>query len=212
MCDLCDGADYDDVYSKMHKLISTHGFTVMRVGRHDSAPGLAYTIGLVDSFDHPELVVAGLPLDEAAGVLSALGSCVAGGDRLDSPGRHGLNGTPIAVVPVHTRQLDSGLMNCWNGYYDWLARFDLDLKALQIVMPTGGYCCEHQKEQPDLSKPAHVPFDGMTRQRRRHCGEIDSLASTGRSRRGRLKRPGRAAPPATIRDVRRHRRNTRRRR
>ena len=215
MCDLCDGADYDDVYSKICSLISARGFTIIRVGSHDNTPGWAYTIGLVDNFDHPELVVAGLPLDEAAEVLTALGGCVAGGDRIDSPGQHSLNGIPIGVVPVHLRHLDSGLMDCWHGYYDWLVRSDVELTALQIVMPADGCCWEHQRDQPDLSTPTQTPFDGVTGQRRQHRGEIGAVLPTGRSRSGRPKRPERpprATPPATMRDVRRHRRTTRRRR
>ena len=204
MCELCDGADFDDVCSKMYRLISTHGFTVVPVGSSGTVRGWAYTIGLIDNFDHPELVIAGLPLDEAARTLLALGSCVSTGDSLAVPGGHSLNGEPIGVRPVHPRHLRDGLMNFWTGYYDWLVRSDIELSALQIVMPANGYCWGHQKEQPDLSSPAHVPFDGSRRRRRPHRPSAAVAPSS--------ERPRRSAPPATMRDVRRHRRTARRRR
>ena len=40
-------------------------------------------------------------------------------------------------------------------------------RALQIVLPDGDRCFEHQSTQPRLDERRHVPFDGITRQQRR---------------------------------------------
>lgn len=207
MCERCDA-----LLARLHEQISEDGFAVVPVGKSMRARGWAYTIGLVDGYDHPELVIAGLPLEDAVGPLSALAACVVEGDRIDTPGQHGLNGLAIGTVPVHARHLERGLMERWSWYYESVGRFDVARRALQIVLPAGGYCCHHQREQPDLGSPHHVPFDGLSTNKRRGCPDGESTERLSTARTSRPRRSERIAPPATINDLYRHRRSTRRRR
>jgi hypothetical protein len=43
--------------------IATYGWHVIEVLEDDEGPAFAFTIGLYKRFEHPELVVFGLPLD-----------------------------------------------------------------------------------------------------------------------------------------------------
>ena len=85
MCVMCNGGTIEDVFRILHLQIVNRGFAVVPVGTKTENRGWAYTIGLIDSKDHPELVVAGYPLDRAVNILDELGAAVMAGDRLDSP-------------------------------------------------------------------------------------------------------------------------------
>lgn len=207
MCERCDA-----LLVRLHEQISEDGFAVVPVGKNMKARGWAYTIGLVDRYDHPELVIAGLPLEDAVGPLSALAACAVQGDRIDSPGRHGLNGVAIGTAPVHSRHLERGLMARWSWYYESFGRLDVVQRALQVVLPADGWCFHHQRVQPDLGSPLHVSFDGLGTSERRGCWGGEGTERPSRPPRSRTRSPDRIAPPATINDLYRHRRSARRRR
>jgi hypothetical protein len=168
MCDMCKGATRDDVVAKLHLQIVERGFAIVPVGTAAGDKGWAYTIGLIESRDHPELVVAGYQLGCAVFVLNELGTAVLAGARLDATG-YGLafHGAEIGARWVHEKHLRDNLIAAWHWYYGSIGRHDLVPTALQICLPDGGFCFEHQTSQPRLDDPRHVPFDGMTRQQRR---------------------------------------------
>jgi len=43
--------------------IETYGWHVIEVPEDDEGPGFAFTIGLFRRFEHPELIVFGLPMN-----------------------------------------------------------------------------------------------------------------------------------------------------
>ncbi len=59
--------------------IATYGWMVMRIDEDDQGPGFAYTIGLEQSFAHPEVIVVGLRMDTAQTVLNNVGADIRGG-------------------------------------------------------------------------------------------------------------------------------------
>ena len=168
MCVMCNGATREEVLRDLHLQISDRGFTIVSVGTTLENKGWAYTIGLIDSKDHPELVVAGYPLGGAVVVLDQLSAAVLAGDRLDIPGDHLVFcGAEIGARRVHERHLRGGLIASWQSYYQSVGRHDLVPRALQIVLPDGRCCSEHQTAQPRLDDNHHVAFAGLTRQQRR---------------------------------------------
>ncbi len=167
MCVMCNGGTIKDVFRILNLQIIDRGFAIVPVGTRTDNKGWAYTIGLIDSKDHPELVVAGYPLDRAVDVLDQLGAAIMAGDRLDTSGRLAVHSLEIGVRPVHQRHLRGDLIAGWHLYYDGVGRHDLVPQALQVVLPDGGHCFEHQTTQPRLDDRRHVPFDGLTRQQRR---------------------------------------------
>jgi hypothetical protein len=184
MCVICNGGSIEDVVNRLHAQIVTRGFAIVPVGALEK--GWAYTIGLINSKDHPELVIAGHPLERAVNVIDDLGAAVLAGDRLDTAGDHLVfHGVHIGTRPVHERHLRSDLLAAWHWYYSSVGRRDLAPRALQIVVPDGGFCFEHQTTQPRLDDHRHVPFDGMTRQQRRAGPTARRSGNSGASRRRR---------------------------
>jgi Domain of unknown function (DUF4262) len=167
MCVMCNEGNIEDVFRILHLQIVDRGFAIVPVGTRTENKGWAYTIGLIDSKDHPELIVAGYPLDRAVDVIYELGAAVMAGDRLGSPGRLAIHGFEIGARAVDERHLRGDLIAGWHFYYDTLGRYDLVPRALQVVLPDGGRCFEHQTTQPRLDDRRHVPFDGPNRQQRR---------------------------------------------
>ena len=62
---------------RLRDIVTEHGWAVQGVL---DEPPLSYTVGLLASYGHPELVVRGLPPDVAQSVLNGLGSRVRQGE------------------------------------------------------------------------------------------------------------------------------------
>jgi len=168
MCVMCNGATREEVFRDLHAQMVDRGFAIVPVGTRIENKGWAHTIGLIESKDHPELVVAGYPLVRAVGILGELSVAVMAGDRLDIPGdRLVLRCTQIGARPVHETHLQGGLIASWHSYYKSVGRYDLVPQALQIVLPDERHCFEHQTTQPRLDESHRVSFDGLNRQQRR---------------------------------------------
>src|ERR1700704_1719690 len=58
VCFICDGGTEEEQQSDRLVRIAVHGFTMVQV---EGTSPWTYTIGLAPSFDHPELVVTGVP-------------------------------------------------------------------------------------------------------------------------------------------------------
>jgi hypothetical protein len=61
--------------------IATRGFHVLMVAGDDEGPGFGYTIGLHERFDHPEVLMIGLPMEKMSALLSGIGTRVSRGMR-----------------------------------------------------------------------------------------------------------------------------------
>jgi Domain of unknown function (DUF4262) len=166
---MCKGATRDEVRQNLYLQICTNGFALVPVGRGWDDNGWAYTLGLVDSHNHPELVVAGVPLGKAVTVLDQLATSVLDGTRYDTSDRAAAFNAEIGFAEVRALHIRRGLMDGWIDYYGAAGRRDLDLRVLQVVLPDGTRCHEHQRSQPRLDSTRHVSFDGLNREtRRRH--------------------------------------------
>jgi Domain of unknown function (DUF4262) len=91
---------------------------------------VTYTVGLIDLHSHPELVIQGLPMEHAYGVLFEAQNLIKNGLRFDEPGvRSGLiKGYDAHLVEVHR-----------SNYRDWLGMahsyHGAELRAIQILWP-----------------------------------------------------------------------------
>jgi Domain of unknown function (DUF4262) len=166
MCVMCKGGTREQVRQNLYAQICALGFALVPVGRAWNNKGWAYTIGLIDSRDHPELVVAGVQLGEAVTVLDRLAKAVLDGIRYDTCDTATAN-ADIGFGEVQALHIRRGLMDGWIDYYGAAGRRDLDLRALQVVLPDGMRCYEHQRTQPRLDGNRHVSFDGLNRAARR---------------------------------------------
>jgi len=118
-----DGADREAEHaaymSWVAATVGEHGWAVS--GRHGdkAAPPWAYSVGMWVSCQTPELVLCGLPVDNGAAIINAIGARIADGadyspgDLLDD-----ICPAPLALRPVESswRKTD-GLLGISNSFY-----------------------------------------------------------------------------------------------
>ena len=100
MCWQCDhpGANWQDYLAHLRELLDQHCWVVQGVQRQRQRPSYAYTIGLA-AHDRPELVVTGLPYDQAADLLNDFAELVLDAPAAPQPGELvGLPGGPVAEL------------------------------------------------------------------------------------------------------------------
>ncbi|MGY1825150.1 DUF4262 domain-containing protein [Blastococcus sp. SYSU DS0541] len=76
--------DADQVLRGLHQVIDTFGWAVLHGGGTPGEPRYSYTVGLA-AWEHPEVVVVGLPFPAAEKYLNLVGEAVRGGARF-APG------------------------------------------------------------------------------------------------------------------------------
>jgi hypothetical protein len=87
--------------------IASHGWSVMQISDNYGGPDFAYSIGLLPTFEHPEIFIIGLPLDLAYRLLNDVGHAVregrsfADGDTADDF----LEGYAVTFRQIPKRQL-----------------------------------------------------------------------------------------------------------
>lgn len=99
-------------------------------GASDTEPPFAYTVGLTQRFDHPELIVVGLKPDSMQFVLNQCADRVKNGTRLKAGARLD---EVIDGFQVEVRTLDPSLLH-FLGYARWF-HGDRPFEALQILWP-----------------------------------------------------------------------------
>ena len=117
--------------ARMQADIATYGWHVIEVFEDDEGPGFAFTIGLHKRFEHPELIVFGLPLDTMHLMLNAAGEAVRAG-HVFTAGQTSdaiLNGYDCTFRPVPHRHYEAYL-----GSARWYYEGD-DFPALQLIWP-----------------------------------------------------------------------------
>ena len=65
--------------AQMRADIATYGWHVIKVPEDDEGPAFAFTIGLFKRFEHPELLIFGLPLETMHQMLNTAGEAVRAG-------------------------------------------------------------------------------------------------------------------------------------
>ena len=170
MCEMCDGKSLDEVLLEMHLRIAEQGWDLVCVedGGPNSWPW-AYTVGLRDGFEHPELLVAGIDLEHAALLLGYLADTVddetawyRAGDVLTLADR------TVRFRSVHPGHHRTSLLNGWDRYYRALGPPMPALRVLQVVLDDDWFCSCHGGRQPDLSRPPAVARTGGAGRPPRH--------------------------------------------
>lgn len=69
---------------ELQAIIDEYGWSVQHVeaGESPDEPAFSYTIGLWKGFEHPDLIVVGLPQEIAHGVLNQVGERIRGGEQV----------------------------------------------------------------------------------------------------------------------------------
>jgi hypothetical protein len=161
---MCDGYSLDDVLALQAANLEVEQFLVQPVGSPAGAfeDNWAYTIGLIDTADHEELIVAGTSIELGYRLLTALGHAVLGGARFDVGDaiRVGDSAEDVAfVAAVDPVQYDLDTFTGWHNLASYGALRRGPLEALQVVVPSHWH---DVGVQPILSNPsARVPRNGI---------------------------------------------------
>lgn len=177
MCRMCEGFSQEDMFAEDAAIIEEHGYLVTGVGSADP-PHWAYTVGLLDRKDHPELIVAGPHFRIASAIIDRVGRRILDGARFAAGDQIDIEAGELfdceatlrvgAVEPIQYR-LDT--FNVWFALADHGAVRTHELRALQLVAPAEVVCPCGLCDQPDLSRPESrvgvAPLSPRPRSRRR---------------------------------------------
>ena len=111
--------------------VERYGWYVIKVLGGDAEPPFAYTVGLSQSFGHPEAIVVGLSGDVAHAILNLLGSRIEEGEVFgeNQQVEDLIDGYPAALRAVSAPNKVSYLT-----YASWY-NDDRDYPAFQLVYP-----------------------------------------------------------------------------
>jgi hypothetical protein len=151
---MCEGASQEEVLAEDAAIVEEHGYLVTGVGGGDP-PHWTYTVGLLDRFGHPELIVAGPHCEVAGALINLVGREIAegrsfrAGDVLTLPGDTG----SARFGRVHPIQYRLDTFNVWHWLLDRKVVSATMLEAVQVFAPRESICRCAACRQPDLSRP-----------------------------------------------------------
>ena len=78
MCDICNGRTHEELRIEMREYIGSRGWALQAVGASPSESGWVYTVGLIETFTHPDPAAYG-------SLLNRIGKHVRRGDSRHRP-------------------------------------------------------------------------------------------------------------------------------
>jgi hypothetical protein len=126
--------DHQLVNASIPELVRQHGWSAVNV--YDADPPFLYTVGLIPSFNHPELILFGLESQQAHSILSALVRRIRSGEFFRVSGiLSGVlpEGRVIGVRPVHATQHSLYLGRAM-AFCMYVGMMD-EIEAMQIYWP-----------------------------------------------------------------------------
>jgi len=116
--------------------IRDHGWHVIGVDADDEGPGFAYSVGMTDTLNHPEVIVFGLDTRSMTSIVNGIGAEIRGGRRFDQPGVYadvlggGVACKFVTVDPAHHPEYLGGAM--WHRRHVGQPK---TLRAVQCLWP-----------------------------------------------------------------------------
>jgi hypothetical protein len=157
----CDGSSFEQSMLALDLTIRTHGWALVQV---DDEMPWSYTVGLTESYDHPELMVAGLELTEQAGVIHRVAEPI---ERTGSVDRAELADAGIELAEVHPSHLAGDRFARWTLHYQQLPAPGT---FLQVVPPSNWFCDCHRHAMPHFDQPGPIRSASRADRRRRRRG------------------------------------------
>jgi hypothetical protein len=150
MCLQCDGYSYEQSMLALDLTIRTYGWQLTQVT--DANPW-SYTIGLTESYGHPELMIVGLELDLQNTVIRKIVDPIVETGSVDCSF---LEREGVTLVEVHPNHLAGDWFGTWSNFYE---RTPPPGSFLQIVPPGDWFCECHQHSMPHFELPGPIRFD-----------------------------------------------------
>ena len=155
---MCEGFSLDDTLALDAAHIAEYGFMIQGVqgGGGDEADRSpwAYTVGLLDAADHPEMIVAGVKMETGGALLSMLAHAVLEGERYEVGDTIDVGRGAARVGAVNEIQYELDTFNTWSNLQRYGTLQAPELEAVQIILPRTFFCSCHRNSQPLLSDPA----------------------------------------------------------
>ncbi len=153
----CGCAPLEETYAATTRAIDEVGWMVIGVMGSARGPGWSYTVGLLESFGHPEFLITGMNPETAHGVLNAFGFEVKAGRRFEGLGQEfeGIINVPVRLVTVHQSHWAGDRFNQWHGYYEDVGGQPDEPRAMQVVWPAvdGAFPNDPGEEHGQVHQP-----------------------------------------------------------
>jgi hypothetical protein len=121
----------DDPDRKLVRDIDEYGWHVLHITAESGLPGWSFSVGLFQTFGHPEVIVFGLPPKLSQGVINGLGSRIKAGNRLVADQEY-------ADILANVRCMFRSVQRSWYkwllGYARWYYEGD-GFPVLQCIWP-----------------------------------------------------------------------------
>ncbi len=146
MCLHCEGFSEEEIERSQDLTIRIHGWLLQSVSDEEGV-GWSYTVGLTESYGHPELICLDIALDDQVQVIRWLADQVVATGRIDADApQRGC----IELLPVHRDHLATDLIATWLNRYDRVPEGD---EFLQIVFNSCHFCEGHDHYLRLLDRP-----------------------------------------------------------
>jgi hypothetical protein len=172
MCEICNGITYEAMWERQHVHVRTGRWFLQGVEESAHTRSWMYTVGLVENFSHPELVVCDFEPHSAGSLLNEIGGRVERGLRVGPGASIDLDGYVVELGAVHPSYLAHGLCAGWQGYYAWRGHVPAPLEVLQLVPPLTEWCDHCDRNRRCLSIPGAGGFSGPNRAARRAATRV----------------------------------------
>ena len=122
----------DDSDRKLLSDVATHGWHVVMIEGDEEGPGYLFTVGLYYNYEHPELLIMGLPRDVSYQLLHEAVGQIQKGKKYSAES----DDTELASFPLAFRSVDIGQYRPYLGYGIWFyENCPTPFPALQMVWP-----------------------------------------------------------------------------
>ena len=159
MCIMCDGSSYEEAMRSVDLSIRVHGWHMTAV---EAPMPWCYTIGLTETFDHPELVVVDMNIAAEERLIRWAVGMIEQNGRLDDAE---LSPRGVKVVPVHERHLEGEWFGTWANHYGEMPPIG---SFVQVVPPPDWFCACHQLLTRRLDRPDARPLANRATRRARN--------------------------------------------
>jgi Domain of unknown function (DUF4262) len=160
MCEICDGRTEQQLFERMRGRIDARGWSLQGVEPGPQGSGWVYTIGLIETFGNPELVITGGDLQQSAALLNEIGERISRGLHVDVGDILDLDGYVVEFGEVHASYLAHGLCASWERCYAQLGERPGPLRVLQVVVPLTQWCDHCDRKRRCLATPGARGFGG----------------------------------------------------
>lgn len=158
MCMRCDGYSEEEIERHTDLVIRVHGFLMQQV---EADPSWTYTIGALESWARPELIVVDIDAETQVQLLRAVADgYVTSGEILPST----LELLDVELVAVDEQHFRDGLVAAWEERYSMAATTG---DFLQVVPGPSWFCEHHARQVRRLDDPDAAPAPRPNRAQRR---------------------------------------------